>query len=77
MTPNTIHYTVFSMKVCVKVYSYKWESAEPTGMESFTSTSSPKGEESQYYYTIDGQRITCKPTKSGIYINGGRKLVVK
>ena len=62
---------------CVKVYSYKWESAEPTGMESFTSASSPKSEESQYYYTIDGQRITGKPTKSGIYINGGKKVVVK
>ncbi len=36
----------------VKVYRYKWKSAEPTGMESFTFITSPKGEGSQYYYTI-------------------------
>lgn len=29
------------------------------------------------YYTIDGRKLKGKPTKSGVYINGGKKIVIK
>jgi len=29
------------------------------------------------WYSHDGIRLKGKPTKSGVYINGGRKVVVK
>ena len=29
------------------------------------------------WYSLDGRRLNGKPTKKGIYINGGRKVVVK
>lgn len=35
--------------------------------------------ESQYgvWYTLDGRRLSSKPTKKGIYLQGGKKIVVK
>ncbi len=29
------------------------------------------------WYTLDGRKLNGKPTKKGIYVNGGRKVVVK
>jgi hypothetical protein len=29
------------------------------------------------WYTLDGVRLDWKPTKKGLYIHGGRKVVVK
>ena len=29
------------------------------------------------WYTLDGRRLSEKPTQSGVYINGGRKVVIK
>lgn len=30
-----------------------------------------------YWYTLDGRRLSGEPTKSGLYINKGRKVIVK
>ena len=35
------------------------------------------GEESDSWYTIDGRRLNGKPTKKGIYIVNGKKVVIK
>jgi hypothetical protein len=29
------------------------------------------------WYTIDGVRLSEKPSKSGLYINNGRKVIIK
>jgi hypothetical protein len=29
------------------------------------------------WYTLDGRRLNGKPTKPGLYIHGGRAVVVK
>ena len=29
------------------------------------------------WYTLDGVRLTGKPTKKGMYINNGKKVVIK
>ena len=50
---------------------------ESTGIVSLTPGPSPKGEGSDYWYTLDGMKLSQKPTAKGIYVNGGRKVVVK
>ena len=32
---------------------------------------------SDAWYTLDGRRLQGKPTKSGMYINNGKKIVIK
>ena len=32
---------------------------------------------SQRWYTLDGRKLNGKPTQKGIYVNGGRKVVIK
>ena len=32
---------------------------------------------SDVWYTLQGTRLPAKPTAAGIYINGGRKVVIK
>ena len=44
---------------------------------SLTPIPSPKGEGREYFYTLDGRKLEGMPTKKGIYINGGRKVVIK
>ena len=48
-----------------------------TGMSSLSPDLSPKGEGSDYWYTLDGRKLDSKPTQRGTYINKGRKYVVK
>ena len=50
-----------------------------TGIGSLTPDPSPKGEGSDYWYTLDGRRIANgqKPTAKGLYIVNGRKVVIK
>ena len=48
---------------------------ESTGI-SLTPDPSPRGEGSEYY-TLDGRKLDGKPTKKGMYIVNGRKVVIK
>ena len=60
---------------------------DATGIISLTPTPSPKGEGSDYWFTLDGRKLIGKPTKAGIYVrstsgrlqgkNQGKKVVVK
>ena len=29
------------------------------------------------WYSLDGRKLNCKPTRSGVYVNNGRKVVLK
>ena len=45
---------------------------------SLSPVPSPSREgSSQAWYTLDGRKLDGMPSKKGIYINGGRKVVVK
>ena len=50
---------------------------ETTGIRSLTPDPSPKGEGSDYWFTLDGRRLTGMPTQKGVYINNGKKVVIK
>ena len=45
-----------------------------TGIENIEYTIKPQ---SDAWYTLDGRRLSSKPTKKGIYLQGGKKIVVK
>jgi len=51
------------------------EDSEAQGIESLTPAPSPKGEGS--IYTLDGVKLDKMPTRKGVYIMNGRKVVVK
>jgi hypothetical protein len=49
-----------------------------TETTSLSPVPSPNREgSSQRWYTLDGRKLDKQPTKKGIYINGGRKVVIK
>jgi len=47
---------------------------ETTGIQSMYDDSSSTGNDE--WYTLNGQRIS-KPTKKGLYIHNGKKVVIK
>ena len=73
----------------IRAYQINFGEDETTGIISLTPDPSPKGEGrldgegsfdgegSDGWYTIDGRKLGSKPTQHGIYINGGRKVVIK
>ena len=48
-----------------------------TGIGSLTPDPSPMGEGSEYFYTLDGRRLSGRPTAKGVYIHNGRAVVVR
>jgi hypothetical protein len=34
-------------------------------------------DEAGEWYSLDGRKLSGKPTKKGLYINGGKKIVIK
>ena len=44
------------------------------GIENITTLS---GQGSKAWYTIDGRHLSGKPSKKGLYINNGKKVLVK
>ena len=49
-----------------------------TGEVTFFDEQSGKAErDSEAWYTLDGVRLSGKPTQKGLYINNGRKVVIK
>ena len=49
---------------------------EPTGITEF-ETSTTKEPDTDVWYTLDGRRLSVKPTKAGIYIHQGQKEYIK
>ena len=50
---------------------------EATGIESLTPDAAPKAQAADHWFTLDGRRLQAKPTAPGIYVNNGRKVVIK
>ena len=48
---------------------------ETTSLSPIPSPSREEG--NQAWYSLDGRKLDGMPTKKGIYINGGRKVVVR
>ena len=50
---------------------------EASGIESLTPDAAPKPQAAQHWFTLDGRRLQAKPTAPGIYVNNGRKVMIK
>ena len=65
----------------VRAFTLNFGEGEETGIQEITDPTpdpSPAWEGSCCaWYTLDGRKLSGKPTKSGMYVSGGRKIVVK
>ena len=62
----------------ITAFNLNFGSDEQTGINAVANSSLLTLHSSlSGWYTLDGRKLSGKPTKSGIYINGGRKVVVK
>lgn len=52
------------------------DNVSPTDIKSVTHTTESTGIDN-YWYNLQGQRIEGKPSKTGVYIHHGRKVVIK
>ena len=52
---------------------YNYEGSDPSAIGSIEVYAEEKG----LWYSLDGKRLSGKPTKKGIYVRNGRKVVVK
>ncbi len=49
---------------------------EETGIREISNPSNPSNF-SDPYFTLDGRRLSSKPTQRGIFIHGGKKVIIK
>ena len=64
----------------VRAFNLSFGDGEASGIVEITDPTpspSPAWEGSAAWYSLDGVRLDGKPTKKGLYIHGGRKVVVK
>ena len=68
--------TAFLMKLGTDFFdAFQWiDAATPTGIKTLTDV---KGLMSDAWYTIDGHRLSGKPTQKGLYIVNGKKVIVR
>ena len=52
-------------------------SGETTAIGEIDTTTGKMTFDSEVWYTLDGVRLSGKPSRKGIYINNGRKIVIK
>lgn len=52
------------------------DNGQTTGIEDIEKDRNTEATDAPYY-TIDGVRLTTKPTKKGLYIQNGKKMVIK
>ena len=58
------------------------DSSESTGIREIDTDPAPSPSptgvgRNAAWYTLDGRKLSGKPTKSGVYIHNGRKVVIK
>jgi len=62
-----------------KVYDYNGGSRQEYAGSEVTAIRSIEvsPETKSHWYTLDGKRLSGKPTQKGLYVRNGRKVVVK
>ena len=66
--------TELPQRITVKLVS---ASGETTAIGTLDTTTGEVSFDSEAWYTLDGVRLSGKPTKKGLYINNGKKIVIK
>ncbi len=66
--------TELPQRITVKLVS---ASGETTAIGTLDTTTGEVSFDSEAWYTLDGVRLSGKPSSKGIYINNGKKIVIK
>ena len=61
----------------VRAFSLGFGEEETTGISDATRLNNKEEIINNSWYTLDGVRLDGQPTKKGLYIHGGRKVVIK
>ena len=56
---------------------YQDDESGETAISDVVRQNNPSQTMNYYWYTLDGRRLTAKPTRQGVYIQGGQKRIVK
>lgn len=75
VTPSGATYEVKGLQLVQALIAQNFRK-DASGIDN-TQRSIYNNEESELWYTLDGRKLTGKPSTSGIYINKGLKVVVK
>ncbi len=59
----------------VRAFVLNFDDEEPTSINEIVNGKSSNGKSA--WYTLDGRQLSGKPSQSGIYIHGGKKIVIK
>jgi hypothetical protein len=54
-----------------------FDGEETTGIRSIDNGQLTIGDKAGEWFTLDGRKLDGKPTAKGIYVNNGRKVVIK
>jgi hypothetical protein len=60
-----------------QVKFYQDDESGETAISDVVRQNNPSQTTNAYWYTLDGRRLTAKPTRQGVYIQGGQKRIVK
>jgi len=66
--------TELPQRITVKLVS---ANGETTAIGTLDTTTGEVSFDSEAWYTLDGVRLSGKPSTKGIYINNGKKIVIK
>ena len=67
-------YEIYDISIDGNTYHlYDYEGSDPSAIGGIEVSAEEKG----LWYSLDGKRLSGKPTKKGIYVRNGRKVVVK
>ena len=61
----------------VKAFVLNFGGGEETGIRLPNSSGFSQGKGSEYWFTIDGRKLKGIPTQCGIYVNNGKKVIIK
>lgn len=75
------NYEIKLSEMVLSIEGVAYEEADRTSILNITSTSGinalDSAENVGTYYTLDGKKLSGKPTRKGVYIKNGKKYVVK
>lgn len=66
-----------SQQAGVRAFVMNFGKDETTGIIAVENEISPFGNNADVWYTIDGRKLKGMPTQRGVYINSGKKIMIK
>lgn len=61
----------------VRAFLLNLDDDEATGIRALAPDYSPRAGRRGYWYALDGRRLKGRPTRRGVYLNDGKKVVIE